>query len=128
VRAAIDAWNREDFDAALEYVDPDIEWHNSGVLPGVDRSYHGRAGVRRFWDDWRGAWEELSLDVEKYVDLGEQVLALVHFRARGRGGIEVAQPFAQLYTFRAGKVVRFEGFADWDAALEAVGLSDRDAG
>jgi ketosteroid isomerase-like protein len=49
-RQFIDAYNRRDYDAAVEYFDPEIEW----VLPAGQSSdsCRGPDEVRRFWDDF----------------------------------------------------------------------------
>ena len=55
---------------------------------------------------------------------------LGHTTARGRGsGAPVESPAAFLSTLRDGRIVRVKGFLNWgflnwDAALEAAGLSD----
>jgi ketosteroid isomerase-like protein len=58
------------------------------------------------------------------VDLGERVLVLSHFHARGRDGIKVTRSFAHVWTVEDGRVVRLDAYADQQKALDAVGLSD----
>ena len=60
-------------------------------------------------------------------DLGDVVLALAMFHGKGKGsGIEVSQRFASTYAFRDGLVVCMVSYGDdWDAALDAAGLTQR---
>jgi len=56
-------------------------------------------------------------------DAGDSVVAVVSFRARGRGSDrELTQEEAHTWTFRDGRVACFEWRHDLQAALEAVGL------
>ena len=58
-------------------------------------------------------------------ELGDRVVAFAHGKAQGRGsGIKLDSPFAWVYTIRRGKVVRVEGFLNWDEALEPAGLQE----
>jgi len=54
------------------------------------------------------------------------VVAAVTFRARSRASdVELTQEEAHTWTFRAGKVTRFEWSRDLASALEAVGATSR---
>jgi ketosteroid isomerase-like protein len=66
----------------------------------------------------------LSLDPEKFIDVGSRVLVLSRFRARGRDGMEVRLQLANLWTVRDGQIIRMDAFSDQAAALEAAGLSE----
>jgi ketosteroid isomerase-like protein len=57
-------------------------------------------------------------------DVGDQVVALGHFRGRGKGsGVETETPFAYVAEFRGGKAIRVRAFLDPKEALETAGLS-----
>ena len=63
------------------------------------------------------------MDVEQIIDAGDQVVAVVHERATGRGsGLEVDQHLAQVLTIQDGRVVRIESFTDRADAVKALGL------
>jgi ketosteroid isomerase-like protein len=128
VRQAYDAWNRRDFDRVLEVLDPQIEWTFAGGAVtglGIDSTYHGHDGVRRFWETFIEPWERISIEVEEMRTVGDRVVALVRFRAIGRGsGVKLDEPFAHVLTFRGSHVIRFEAFVDRTEALEAAGLSE----
>jgi ketosteroid isomerase-like protein len=111
-------------DAAYEFLSPDVEFHVSGAFPDLDAVYRGHDGVRRLNDQLNEPWEQFKLEPDRFIDLGEQVLVLSHFRAKGRDGIEVRLPFAHLWTLRDGLVVRMDAFAGHEQALDALGLSE----
>jgi uncharacterized protein len=113
-------------DAALEFLAPEVELHMSGAFPDLDPVYRGYEGVRKLADHVSKPWEQFTLEPDRFIDLGEQVLVLSHINARGRDGLEVQLPFAHLWTVRDGLVVRMDAFSGHEEALEAVGLSGQD--
>jgi ketosteroid isomerase-like protein len=103
---------------------PEVEFHTSGAFPDLDPVYRGRDGFKMLNERLNAPWAELSLEPHRIIDIGERVLVLSHFRARGRDGIEAKLPIALLWTLRNGQVVRIDAFSDQQKALEAVGLSE----
>ena len=121
-RHFIDAYNRRDFDAALENFHPDVDW----VLPAQQSSDSGRgtAAVRRFFDDLDADLEELRLEAQEHVDCGDCVATRLRYYGRGKAsGIEIeTEMYHQVATFRDGVIVRMEYVTSWPAALEAAGV------
>jgi ketosteroid isomerase-like protein len=120
----IAAYNRRDFDAAVEFFDPEIEW----VLPAHQRSDSciGPDEVKRFWKGLDETFEELRLDPQEAVDAGDHVAVRLRYYGRGKGsGVEIeTEMYHQVTTFRDGKMVRIEYFTGWAEALEAAGLRE----
>jgi ketosteroid isomerase-like protein len=117
---------RRDTESALRYTDPEAEL-NSAIIGGAEgNTYRGHDGIRQWIAESDAAFEELRpLEPVEYRDLGDRVLILGHFHARGReSGVEIDSPIAWLMTLRGGKLVRGEGFLNWADALEAAGLSE----
>ncbi len=118
----IAAYNRRDFDAAVEFFDPEIEW----VLPALQRADSGRGPdeVKRFWRGLDETFEELRLDPQESVDAGDRVAVRLRYYGRGKGsGVEIeSELYHQVTTFRDGTMVRIEYVTDWAEALEAAGL------
>src|SRR3954451_5805828 len=123
-RDFIAAYNRRDFDAAVESFDPEIEW----VLPDRQSSdsCRGPDEVKRFWRGLDETMEELRLEPQEFVDAGDYVATrLRHYGIGRRSGVEIDEEmYHQVVTFRAGRMVRIEYFGEWSEALEAVGLSE----
>jgi ketosteroid isomerase-like protein len=127
VRAAIEAWNRGDWEEALKDAAPDFVVDNStnfGEWRGVHR---GPEQVKRMWQKFTEPWESVHIEIDEIIEAGEGVL-LTRQTARfvGRDGIELPGPVRSgwLWTFRDGAAVRLDAFNNLDEALEAAGLSE----
>jgi ketosteroid isomerase-like protein len=93
-------------------------------VEGTGRIYKGQAEVRRFWDEWHALWT-VDIDFSEVRDLGDSVLALAEFRAKGKGsGAEVEQSIGYLFEFENGLIRRARAFLSPEEALEAAGLSE----
>ena len=123
VRRAIEAWQRDDLEAWLSCLHPDIEWDTAvrGV-EGTGSVYRGIEETRRFWTDFR----EFRVELNALRDVDdERVLAFGHLRWRGpASGIEVDAPLAQVFTVRDGTIIRLVDYLSNEQALEAVGLRE----
>jgi len=120
-RSYIDAYNRRDFDEAVRWFHPEIEW----VLPERQSSdsARGPAAIRRFWEGLDETFEELRLDPQEFVDAGDRVATRLRYFGRGKGsGVELEQEmYHQVASFRDGLMVRIEYVASWSEALAAAG-------
>jgi ketosteroid isomerase-like protein len=123
----IAAYNRRDFDAAVEFFDPEIEW----VLPPRQSSdsCRGPDEIKRFWEGLDETMEELRLEPQEFVDAGDHVATRLRHHGRGRlSGAEINEEmYHQVATFRDGRMVRIEYFGEWSEALEAAGLREDDS-
>jgi uncharacterized protein (TIGR02246 family) len=123
-----EAFNRRDLDAFLELMDPDVEM--VPILARIEgtegNTYRGREAVRQWIADLDRDWAEFRTDPQEFRDLGDVVLTLGTWHARGRTSDVVldSQPGAWVTRLRDGRVVRHETFTDRAEALEAVGLSE----
>ena len=134
VRATLAAYQHPDTIAALargeldlSLADPDVEWDASrlsDMIPDLAGVYRGHDGVRAYWRRWFEAWSHLEFDFE-LRGAGDEVVALItNQRQWGRhtGICTEVPPYAQVFTVREGKLVRWRTFPDQASALEAVGL------
>lgn len=121
VRSAHEAFNRGGPHAALDYLDPKIEWHDVPDQP--DATVHlGHEGFLRAFDVFLESFAEFTVEPEELTDLGDYVLVVG--RTRGRGvdsGAEFTQVVVSLWALRAGKVVQTRFFDSRAEALEAAG-------
>lgn len=122
VRRIYEAFEHRDLARGFDLVDPDFEW----VPPerSFEGAVRGRDSVQRFVQD---QIESLDLHVvpEELFDKEDLVVAFVRVRARGQAsgaGVEVLA--ANVWTFRDGRPVRGEVYAERDQALEVAGLKE----
>jgi len=124
-KRAFEAGNHQDVEALLAELHPDVEWHAAFPMLGGDAVYRGHEGVREFLSE---VWEVLAdtqLEFREIRGVGDQVVAVGHFRGRGKGsGVEAETPFAYVVDFRGGKAIRVRSYLDPKEALEAAGLSE----
>jgi ketosteroid isomerase-like protein len=126
-RRGIEAYNRGDYDAAVEIFDPGIEWEVDSRLAPDPMTYYGRDGVKQFWESWAEAFSGMVLEIEECRSVApRRVFAITRARGLGTGsGVSVAsRRFGQLADFHGDRVVRVRVYGDVQHALEAVGLSE----
>jgi ketosteroid isomerase-like protein len=119
-----------DFWAAGEVFDPEIVWEWSASLSGVTgtATYHGIQGVEAATRDFFKAWDWYRQEAEELIEVGDGVLVITRTHARMKGSErEVEGNAAELWTFRAGKVIHHKSYDSPAEALEAAGLADRQA-
>jgi len=137
VRAATEAVKTPGGIAALSrgeldftFVDPEIEWDASqseDLVPDLADVYWGHEGVRTYWRRWLDAWRDIQFEIQDVLDAGDDIVVLIcNQRQWGRYTDIVSElpPFALIYTFRNGKIVRCRIFPNHDQALKAVGLDE----
>jgi ketosteroid isomerase-like protein len=122
VRALYEATSGGKMDAQFELLAPEVEFRLSGAFPDLDPVYRGHAEIRRLNEQLNAPWEELSFLPDRIIDLGDRVLALCHFHAKGRDGLEVDFALAHIWTIRDGQAVSLQAYSDQKEALEAAGV------
>ena len=101
------------------------DFESVAVLGGETRTRAGAEGLRENWLDWLEPWASYRVTVEELIDAGQHVVALTRNYGRREGmENEVELVAAAIFTFRAGKVARWEDYADRAAALAAAGLAE----
>ena len=71
MRRLAEAANARDFDTADSYYAPDAVWDSSRTGVG---SFEGAATIRRFFEDWRGGYEEWEIGFQELLDIGNGVV------------------------------------------------------
>jgi ketosteroid isomerase-like protein len=118
----VDADNVEHrLDDVQEVFDPEVEWVAVPHSLLASEEYRGYDGVRRFWTQFLSAWDEYGIQVDELIDAGDQVVAVMRLTGR-TNQLEVDEARSSLLTFRDGRIVRIEPFANKAEALEAAGL------
>jgi ketosteroid isomerase-like protein len=121
LRTAYEAWNRDDCDAWLELLDPDVEIVTSGAFPDFAPTYRGRSGATKFWHQLREPFQEFRIDIEEIVEEGEVAAGAIRFRAKGAdSGVEVDMRFASGIRVRDGVATTLINKRTLEEALEAL--------
>ena len=117
-----EAVSRGDIEAALATLDPGIEFiPRRAAVQGV---YRGYEGMRQFFAENAENFDLYQVSYQEVRDLGDRLIAFGTVRARGKeSGVEVTTPTSLVATFRDGKMLRAEDFAERSEALKAVGLA-----
>jgi ketosteroid isomerase-like protein len=119
-RDAVAAFNRRDLAGLVELTADDFEWVTwTGTVDHT--TYHGAEGLARYFRD-ADVWELLNLEAEEFRDLGDEVLVVGVFHARGGGsGMEIHVPYYSAFFTSGGKLARVLSYRTEDEALKAIG-------
>jgi ketosteroid isomerase-like protein len=124
VHRLYDAFNRRDWEAALSSASATLEWETDPRHPNAG-VYRGHEAVRQLLEDLEAPFEETVMEPEELFTRADQVVELVRIRRRPKGSnAEVEIHIGELWTLRDGKIVRRQGFAEREKALEALGLPE----
>jgi ketosteroid isomerase-like protein len=124
VRRAYAAWSQEDREPALAFFAEDVIWTPAREDPDP-RPHRGREGVRRFWAQWEELFDDIRIEPEEMLQVGDGILSLLHITGTGKGsGIDIDQRVYQVVRLRDQLIVRVDEFYDRSEALEAAGLSE----
>lgn len=103
-----------------EHLDEEFVWETAPEQPGAG-THRGHDAVRSYFRDWIGGWNEVESNVERLVDRGAQVVALIHGRYRlSETGEPLEAHYAHVWTLRDGRAVHARAIGG--DALEELGL------
>jgi ketosteroid isomerase-like protein len=120
-RRVVAAFNRRDVPALVEMTTDDFEWVTwTGTVETT--VYRGAEGLASYFRD-ADIWHVLNLDIQEFRDLGDKLLVVGMFHARGGGsGAEVHTPYFSAFFTEGGRLKRVLAFRTEDQALEALNL------
>jgi ketosteroid isomerase-like protein len=115
VRAIHAAWAKRE--SPRELIAKDIEYVNPpyAVESGTRRDRKALGAVLEVFPDF-------SLEPERFVDAGDEVLVLATASGTGASGVKMVWKQGFLWKVENGRATRLRWFNDWDEALEAAGL------
>src|ERR1700682_5622809 len=106
VRQIFRAFNSEDIDRVLALTHTEFELEVPPALSAEPDIYRGHDGMRRYWESFQDAMDEIRLQPERLCDAGEAVVVAMKLTAKGRRtAIAVEQRTAGVWTIRDGKVI-----------------------
>ena len=121
-RLAFQALAEGGVEAMLPYVDEGFEMYTPPNLAAEPDTYRGHDGVRRWFDTFYEAMDEVRIEPQEIMPAGDRVAMRFRMVARGRTtGLEMVQEAAAISTVAGGKVTRLEFFPTLDEAREAAG-------
>jgi ketosteroid isomerase-like protein len=121
LEAAFEQFARGDFRSATGIYDPEVAWMEHRGVPGSG-AFDGMDQVRQGFRGWLSSWKDYRLELLELIGSTDRYFAAV--RGSGSGvlsGAYAEDLFFQVWTFRDGKVVRIENFAEREEALAALG-------
>ena len=105
----------------------DVEWHWPSEVAGGSL-FRGHDGVERGIEVWTEPWEELVLETDELIEVGDYVLAMLIYRARGAGsGLALEALVAHLHQLEDGLIRRWWMFGDAEKARRRFLAGDRPA-
>lgn len=117
-----DGFARGDMNMVMAPMAADVEWVHPGVPETIPfaGTFQGHDGVRKFFDTVAAELQPIFQNILFCLSDGDQVAVggaeAYHVKRTGR---RYDTRWIHLYTFRDGKIVRFEEFAD-TAAIAAA--------
>ena len=109
-----------DWEAVSALLHPEARFDQTRIPDGG--IYEGREACGRFFKRWFGTWDEIRMTPERFIEDGDNVLALMKIEGRGKGsGVPVVIHSADLFTIRDGKIASLVGYPDRAEGLEAIG-------
>ncbi len=125
VREVIDAWNRNEQDQVLRFLNPEIVFDATRRVLNP-KTYVGIEGIADMLADRNEVWDEFRTEPSEFIDAGDRVVVFGHWVGKGKGsGIEVEQPVAHVFTLHDHRIVRVElAYTDRAETLKAAGLSE----
>jgi ketosteroid isomerase-like protein len=121
-----EAVSRGDWDTALRDVRSDFE-----LIPAEDNpitgTVRGPEEVRRFFEEFWAAFDEVRVEPERVVDLDDRILVFLQMHLwPADSAAKFDMKIAHIWTVRDGDLIRCEVFREPEDALAAVGMSERD--
>ena len=115
----VEAFNSRDLDGMLGLLDPGVHFHPLRLV-GLDGSYRGHDGVRRWFDGLQRLGHEHHIDLSGVRSAGHsQVLAAGSVRLAGQAGFA---PFSALHRLVGGQIVSMHHYLSDPDLLERLGL------
>lgn len=121
VRRVNAAINSGDTERVLTLLHPDFETAVGPELSPEPDAYRGHDGVRRYFDSFREAMDEIRFEPAGFLEADGSVVVALRLTAKGRStGIAVEQRLGQVWTIDDGRAIRVQNYVSYREALEAA--------
>jgi ketosteroid isomerase-like protein len=112
-----EALKRRDVDAVLDMCADDVEVYKDPAVVEMVAAFtpRGRDGVAQWLEEWLKSWDVYEPVVESVREMGDDIVALVRVRARGRRSqYEFEDPMADVITVRGDRIARLRLYVSRD--------------
>jgi len=117
------AINRNDIPAALKFFSPQIERVEPEGFPSSG-TYRGLEEMGAHFKSARDTWAEGRCDPEKFMSVGDKMIAYVHVRVRLKNQSEwIDAQVADGFRFQDHKIIEWRSFVEEKVALDWAGTS-----
>jgi ketosteroid isomerase-like protein len=128
VKALLARWERGETTTTVEAFDPQVEFTRTGggsdVL-GYTTKSHGIEGLWAALAAWTDEWTDVGVQAEGFTEVGARVLVLARQHGVGRhSGVPMTNLDAWVFSFRAGRIVRWDAYWNPAEARRALGIEE----
>ena len=122
VRGGFEALSEGGVEALLPLIHPEFEVTTPPSLAAEPDTYRGHEGVRRYFDSFYDAMDEVRFEPGEFREVGGRVIVPIHpdrarTNDRDRGP---SRSVVLVWSLRDEQAIRVEVFATLDEALEAT--------
>jgi uncharacterized protein len=124
IEAIYEDWDAGRFPRLDDLYDPHVifilrpEFPDAGV-------YLGPEEIGGYMRHFLEPWAQIKISAEEIIEAGDSVLVAVRQHGAGQAsGLDTELRYFHVWTFRGGKVIRWEAIRDRRDALAAVGLAE----
>jgi ketosteroid isomerase-like protein len=120
-QSAYEAFGRGDIAALAEVMADDIEWVNPGDRDDPNAgTFRGKEAVLGWFGGLASTLDFSTFEPREFIAQGDKVVSLVYAEATVRDtGRALANHEAHVWTFRDGKLARFQNYQDTAAVAAA---------
>lgn len=115
IEGMYEAFGKGDVPVIIGALDPDVEWWEAENFIYADKNpYIGpQAVLEGVFARIGNEWESFTVTPDEVLDAGETVVGRGYYSGKFRQtGREVRAQFAHVFSFRNGKVVKFQQYTD----------------
>jgi ketosteroid isomerase-like protein len=115
IQSVYEAFGRGDIPTVLDALTDDVDWASEAASTEIPwwGVRHGKDEVAAFFTQLGTATEVLEFTPLVMIGEGDDVLTVVHYRARARGTGKIADmELHHHWRFRDGKIARYRGAED----------------